>query len=172
VEVLGTDFDIDAYKGELSIKTTLLRGSVRVKVGFAGPVVGVNTNNNKPSVVLRPGEQARLTGSQEVVGDNTNKGGERHEGDEGRLIIARNIDTSEVMAWKNGVFRFNDVSIETIMKNAARWYDVDVDYQTDNKLSFVATISRDVPISKLLKLLELTDRVHFKIDGKKITVLP
>lgn len=105
------------------------------------------------AVVLRAGEQARL-----VTG--------------GGLSIDRHPDLDQVMAWKNGLFRFNDVSIGTIMRNAARWYDVDVVYKTDNKLGFVATISRDVPISKLLKLLELTDRVHFQIDGKKITVLP
>ncbi len=58
------------------------------------------------------------------------------------------------------------------MQQAARWYDVEIDYQTSDKLGFVATISRNVPISKLLQLLELTDRVHFKVDGKKITVLP
>jgi transmembrane sensor len=147
VEVLGTGFDINAYPDEVAVKTTVLEGSVRVSGDSTGSAEG-----DQP-VVLRGGEQARL-----VTG--------------GGLSVDQHPDIDQVMAWKNGLFRFNDASIETIMRNAARWYDVDIVYKTDNKLGFVATISRDVPISKLLKLLELTDRVHFQIDGKKITVLP
>jgi transmembrane sensor len=160
VEVLGTEFDVDAYENEPSIKTTLLEGSVRMAEALSAPLVGVNTSKEKPSVVLKPGQQAQL-----IARENAGNGGVQ-------LKINNDVDLEEVTAWKNGLFRFNGESIETIMQNAARWYDVDVVYKTDNKLSFVATISRDVPISKLLKLLELTDRVHFQIDGKKITVLP
>jgi len=163
IEVLGTQFDVNAYKNEPKVKTTLIEGSVRILGTTSNPLVGVNTNKGKASVVLKPGEQAQVV--------NAVAGG-RNSNDTQEIKVLRTVDIDEVTAWKNGFFRFNDASIETIMKNAARWYDVEVDYQTDNKLGFVATISRDVPISKLLKLLELTDRVHFKIDGKKITVLP
>jgi transmembrane sensor len=160
VDVLGTEFDVDAYENEPSIKATLLEGSVRMVKAVPVPLVGVNTNKEKLGVVLKPGQQAQL-----ISGGNTGNGEEV-------LNVDHHPDLDEVMAWKNGLFRFNGESIETIMKDAARWYNVDVVYKTDNKLSFVATISRDVPISKLLKLLELTDRVHFQIDGKRITVLP
>ena len=90
----------------------------------------------------------------------------------GKTELNLRPDIDEVMAWKNGEFKFNGASMETIMRQASRWYDLDLEFKTDNKLGFVATISRDVPLSKLLKILELTDRVHFTIDGKKVTVLP
>jgi transmembrane sensor len=160
IEVLGTSFNANAYGDEPEIRTTLVDGSVKVK---AENLVGVNTNKEKLSLVLKPGQQAQL-----VVADNANTGMDGSD----RIKLSSDVDLEAVMAWKNGLFRFNDASIRTIMQQAARWYDVEIDYQTSDKLGFVATISRNVPISKLLKLLELTDRVHFKVDGKKITVLP
>jgi transmembrane sensor len=160
VEVLGTSFNVNAYNDEPEIKTTLLEGSVKVKTEN---LVGVNTNKEKLSVVLKPGQQAEIANS--VVGAITNN-------DKEQIKVVHSVDVEEVMAWKNGLFRFNDVGIRTIMQQAARWYDVQIEYQTSEKLGFVATISRNVPVSKLLQLLELTDRVHFKVDGKKITVLP
>jgi hypothetical protein len=57
------------------------------------------------------------------------------------------------------------------MRQVARWYDVDVVYDTPVSGHFVADIPRNVPLSRLLKLLELTDQVHFKIERKKITVI-
>lgn len=142
IEDVGTSFNVKAYPDELSVKTTLIEGSVQVEA-----------DGKAPSILHHAGQQA--------VKDK-----------EGNMKVSENVEIAEVLAWKNGQFRFNDASIQTILQEAARWYDVQVDYQTDNKLGFVATISRDVPISKLLRILELTDRAHFTIEGKKITVLP
>ena len=57
------------------------------------------------------------------------------------------------------------------MRNIGRWYDVDVEYKAEIPDLFVARIPRGVPLSKLLKSLELTELVHFRIEGRKITVL-
>jgi transmembrane sensor len=51
VEVLGTSFNVNAYPDEPEIRTTLLEGSIKVR---GEPLVGVNTNKNKLSVVLKP----------------------------------------------------------------------------------------------------------------------
>jgi ferric-dicitrate binding protein FerR (iron transport regulator) len=39
------------------------------------------------------------------------------------------VDAQHAIAWKNGCFIFNDESIQGIMRQVARWYDVDVQYQ-------------------------------------------
>ena len=57
------------------------------------------------------------------------------------------------------------------MTELQRYYDIDVVYQADVKDLFVAKIPRDVPVSQLLNLLEMTNLVHFKIEGRKITVI-
>lgn len=86
------------------------------------------------------------------------------------LIDPINVD--ETIAWKNGRFQFQDASIESIMRQAARWYDVEVSYDGKVNQQFNGTIPRQVNLSTLLKILEATGWVHFRIDGKKVTVSP
>lgn len=141
VQVLGTHFNVNGYEDEIAMKTTLLEGKIRVLKGSS-------------SSLLKPGQQA-------VLSNNSND----------QLNVVNDANIEEVMAWKNGEFMFTDAPIESIMRQVARWYDVDVVYDASVTGHFVADIPRNVPLSRLLKLLELTDQVHFKIDGKKITVV-
>jgi ferric-dicitrate binding protein FerR (iron transport regulator) len=90
---------------------------------------------------------------------------------EGPLTVDRTPDIEGTMAWKNGIFKFQDITIEPLMKQLARWYDVEVVYEDRPTDRFVSTIPRDVPASQVFKILETTGRVHFKIDGKKVTVM-
>jgi hypothetical protein len=58
------------------------------------------------------------------------------------------------------------------MRQIARWYDVEISYEGKvTKEIFTGDISRNSNVSEVLKILEL-NTVHFKIEGKKITVLP
>ncbi|GAA3990298.1 FecR family protein [Mucilaginibacter dorajii] len=85
-------------------------------------------------------------------------------------VSPANMD--EALAWKNGYFIFHDASIESVMKTAARWYDVDVAYDADIKnKKFGGRVSKYKNISELLKNMELTGTIHFKIEGRRITVL-
>jgi len=82
-------------------------------------------------------------------------------------------DTEEVMAWKNGMFLFNNTGITEIMAQVERWYDVQIRYEGDNnKLYFSGDVERTANVSVLLKKLELTRSVEFTIDGRTITVRP
>jgi hypothetical protein len=59
------------------------------------------------------------------------------------------------------------------MRKVSRWYNVEVDYQGNlSNKDFVGTISRDKNISEILKMLELTGAIHFRIEGRRITVMP
>lgn len=107
---------------------------------------------NKESM-LQPGQQA-------VIDPGIN------------IQVAEGINTEKVIAWKNGLFQFEKEDIETIMRQVSRWYNVDVRYEGKVPGGFYATIQRNVPVSELLKLLSLTERVHFKINGTVITVSP
>ena len=83
------------------------------------------------------------------------------------------VNTENVIAWKNGFFKFDDENIETIMRKVARWYDVDVSYKGNLKRqNFGGKVPRFKDISQLLTTLELTGTIHFKIDGRRITVMP
>ncbi len=95
-------------------------------------------------------------------------------------ITVADVDADQSIAWKNGDFIFVDESIESIMRKVSRWYDVEVSYTGNmNNKDFTGTISRNKNVSELLRMLELTGAIHFKIvpedssgRGRRITVMP
>jgi transmembrane sensor len=101
---------------------------------------------------LEPGQQGRITSQ--------------------KIILVNSADTAEVTGWKNGQFVFHDADIQSIMKQIARWYDVDIKYKANSTQHFNATIRRKEPVLRLLHILEETDQIHFKIENKTIYVLP
>ncbi|KAA2239513.1 FecR family protein [Chitinophaga agrisoli] len=142
IQVLGTQFNVNAYADEAAINTTLLQGSVRVAAG-AGK-----------SVVLRPGQQAQTSGENE-------------------LRVLDHADTEQAVAWKNGVFNFNGKGLTEVMRQLARWYDIEVVFAGKApERKFGGEIQRSLPLSAVLEILETMD-VKFKIENeKKVIVLP
>jgi len=105
--------------------------------------------------ILKPGEQSQLEG--------------------GNIRVA-NVNVDEVIAWKNGLFDFKDANIRTVMRQLARWYNVDVEYQGKiPEILFTGKLHRDVNASQVLDILSYF-KVHFKIENggaqKKIIVIP
>jgi ferric-dicitrate binding protein FerR (iron transport regulator) len=90
----------------------------------------------------------------------------------GSVAIVEHIDLEDVVAWKNGYFKFNE-NLEGVMNKIARWYNVEVVYQfkPDLSLSFGGEISRSKNLSAVLKIIELTGNVHFKIEGRRVIVM-
>lgn len=142
VEVLGTQFNIMAYPDEATVKTTLVEGAVRV-----GDAAGAN-------VQLKPNAQARL----ELA-------------DRKGFTVFDDADVDAAVAWKNGYFDFNKANIETIMRQLARWYDVEVSFSGGGPRDrvFYGGIQRNLPLSSVFRILERSG-VQFSIDGKKVLV--
>jgi transmembrane sensor len=109
----------------------------------------VKVGNGDSKKILNPGQQA-LVGSQ---------------------IRVRTVDTDEAIAWKEGYFQFDNEDLKTIMRQLKRWYDVDVvnEEQIPDK-HFTAMISRNTTLSKVLKMLEMSGELQFKIEDKKVTI--
>jgi hypothetical protein len=59
------------------------------------------------------------------------------------------------------------------MNQVARWYDVEVEFKDSNLKTkdFSGTVSRFANVSQVLKKIELTGSVHFKIEGRRIVVM-
>jgi hypothetical protein len=70
------------------------------------------------------------------------------------------------------MFQFKDAPIENVMRQVARWYDVEIVYEGKPSHHFNATIYRKEAVDKLLHYLEQTNEVHFRVEGKKIVVRP
>lgn len=146
VKVLGTHFNINAYSDEPAIRTTLLEGAVKI-------VKRETAKNNELTAVLKPGEQAVLAAHSP-------------------LTIDHSPNIEKVMAWKNGVFNFEEATLQEVMHQLERWYDIEVQYETGiPKLEFVGKMGRDLSLNNVLRGLELS-KVHFRLEGRKLIVLP
>lgn len=115
-----------------------------------GLVRVVNGNREK---LLAPGQQALL-----IKGENVG-------------ISVREINTEAVMAWKDGLFWFDDTDISEAMQQIRRWYDVDIIYEGPRPdVEFNGVLPRSSSVSTVLKMLESAKGVKFKVDGNRIIV--
>ncbi|KAA2240756.1 FecR family protein [Chitinophaga agrisoli] len=85
-------------------------------------------------------------------------------------LTVQMADVNQVIAWKTGFFEFANTDLAAIMRQIARWYDVEVEYRnTHSKERFLGRIGRDQPLSGILHLLE-ENGVRFTVEGKKVIV--
>lgn len=81
-------------------------------------------------------------------------------------------DEEAVIAWKNGLFVFNDESIQSAMQKAARWYDVEVEYRDGvDKKRLGGVISRFKTITELLDKITKTNGIHYEMKGRKVILM-
>jgi len=91
---------------------------------------------------------------------------------DGLLYLVDHVDIDEVMAWKNGLFHFENADISEVMRQIARWYDVEVVFEGKAPVEkFDGEIPRNSNLTEVLKILQLSN-VHFKVEDKKVTVTP
>ena len=109
--------------------------------------------NGATTSILKPGQQSQLAKN-------------------GSIKVESDVDVDKVIAWKNGLFDFENARIETVMRQLSRWYDVEIDYNGKPDDLFIAEMRRNIKLSDALKALELTGKVRFDIQGKKIIVMP
>ncbi len=87
------------------------------------------------------------------------------------VMEVKEVDTEQVIAWKNGLFQFWDTDLHEIMRQLSRWYGVKVNYLNDGEgSSFTGFISRDVTISNVLRMLEEAGNVQFGLEGNRVSV--
>lgn len=142
IQVLGTSFNVNAYSDENAVKTTLVDGSVKV--------INVATSQAK---LLIPGQQAEVSANNEGVRVET-------------------VDTDQVLAWKNGLFSFNNADIKTVMRQLSRWYDINIVYENGvPSQRFYGDMNRNLSLLQVLKGLEVT-KVNFRLEGRNLIVMP
>ncbi|MBB6498771.1 FecR family protein [Pedobacter cryoconitis] len=148
VEVLGTHFDINSYTDNVGTKTTLLEGSVKVSpLGFANGQD--RTALASFAVLLKPGQQAVQKANSFTI---------------------LPADTEEVVAWTEGFFYFHSSSLEDVLKEAAKWYDLEIVYKGKIPADrFTGKIPKSVSLGKFIKMLQLSD-IKFSIEGRKMII--
>lgn len=82
------------------------------------------------------------------------------------LNVAANIDTDQVIAWKNGSFDFRNQELESVMKQIGRWYNMDIKYEGKKpEVRILGMMGRNTELSTLLKSMELTSGIKFTVEA-------
>ena len=142
VRVLGTAFNVNAYKNETATRTTLVHGKVEVMTG-----------GDELQQVLVPGEQAIF------------------DRESGQLEV-KQVNTDLYTRWIKGQFVFRDTPLRDIMRTLARWYEMEYEFTDAEleSLCFYGVISRFERVEGLLEQFEKTGKVHFEYQGNKVIV--
>ena len=138
IEVLGTEFNVKAYRSEKEVFTTLIEGKINVK-------------NDQKEQIINPGQQS-------VTNQET--------------LTINQVDTEPEIAWKNGLFIFDEMPLEEMMESLASWYDIEIIFKNEQKktLIFSGSLKRTDNLNELLNNIALTGDVKFTISKKTITI--
>lgn len=113
----------------------------------------LRVSKGNSSILLAPEQQANLK-------------------ENGDIVLVKKIDVEEAVSWIDGYFHFNNASLQTVMRQLSRWYDVDVVYENkDTTQHFEGDFEKSLNLSQVLFMMK-ESKVHFKIEGKKLIVLP
>ncbi|HJT72550.1 MAG TPA: DUF4974 domain-containing protein, partial [Chitinophaga sp.] len=88
------------------------------------------------------------------------------------LQLVKDVNIDQEMAWKNGNFNFEGQTLEEVMKQISRWYDIDVVFENGvPPISFGGGMSREVNLKVVLDFLR-DSRIHFRLEenGKRLIV--
>ncbi|WP_343304297.1 FecR domain-containing protein [Chitinophaga niabensis] len=121
----------------------------------------VNTTLLEGAVQVKEGNTARLLkpGQQAIL--------------KSHAFTVQEADVKRVIAWKNGLFVFNDMALPAILREVARWYDVEIVYETTPGTElYGGGLARNLHLSNVLTLLEGSGFNHFRVEGRKVIVLP
>ncbi|MBC5621345.1 MULTISPECIES: FecR family protein [Butyricimonas] len=143
VKVLGTEFNVRNYKDEGCVVTTLVNGSVQF---------GSN-QNPESNTVLRPGYQI-IAGS--VIED----------------WIVQKVNLKEYVGWKEGLYVFNNMTLEELMRTVERNYDVTVFFASEECkfLRFSGDLRKYDDVRNFLRYIEIGGDVRFVIKERVITI--
>lgn len=102
------------------------------------------------SRILKPGDQASVRSDASM-----------------QLMHA---DTSQVLAWKNGIFNFENADIQSVMKQLERWYDIETQYENGIPvLRFGGKMDRNLSLSNIIRMLEISG-VKCRLEGRKLII--
>lgn len=132
-----------------------------------GTQFNINAYPNEPFFTTTLAEGSVLVSNP--FNENILKPGQQAQVKDKAFTIIK-VNPREVNGWINDEFVFVNTPLDAIMRQVERWYDAEVIYENKIAVHLNARIERGVPVSKLLKFLEATGHVHFKVEGKKIKV--
>lgn len=113
----------------------------------------VKIKQNRSQTLLKPGQQARVSNN-------------------GITTVLDDANVDAAIAWKNGRFNFENADIAVVMRALAKWYDIEVVYEGPKFTHpFMGEMERNLMLSQVVRALEYTTGIHFRVEGKKLIVI-
>jgi ferric-dicitrate binding protein FerR (iron transport regulator) len=145
ITVLGTAFNVKAYRDDKEAVTTLVRGSLRVE--------RTTPFDTREQVVLKPNEKVILSD------------------DKSAFVVKKDIDAESESAWKDGWLSVRGESLYELARKIERLYDVKINFQDPELESYRYTGRiRQLSLEQVLKALALTSPVEFTIEEKVVVL--
>ena len=116
----------------------------------------VKVGNGKNQILLSPNQQSKVDSNSPVIN-------------------VSDVDVSQQISWINGLFSFNDTSLEDIMHTLSRWYDLEFIFKSANQKDFIFSgiLERTKSIDDILLIIEKTsssNEINFEINNKIIII--
>ncbi|HWW42119.1 MULTISPECIES: FecR family protein [Pedobacter] len=139
------------------------------EIEVLGTHFNVNSYNDEPGI-----ETTLMEGSVKITSGRFQKilkPGEQAI-NKGNSMAVNHVDVQTVVDWKNGDFNLDKVNFKVAMRKIARWYDVEIIYDASitDDMETGGWVSRGSNLSSILKLIESSGLVHFKVEGRKVYV--
>ena len=145
VRVYGTEFNVHAYPGETAIYTTLVEGSIALRLA--------DEHDSSRELMLTPDHQSMF----DVQSSTFN---------------VKPVDTDVVTSWRSGVFVFEEQTLEQIMRTLSRWYDFDYEFgdrQTAETV-FMGSIPKYGSFSEVCDIFHKLGGINLRQQGRKVTI--
>ena len=156
VKVLGTRFNLKAYREDESVTTTLISGKVQVSMD----------DDPERKIILSPHEKLILVKTGEIKSISHNA--LRYQ----VQSLPEVNDTPPETAWMENKLVFSDEPFDEVARLLERKYDVQIDFENEDlKAQHLSGVFEKESLKEVLDILRMTTRFHYQIEGKKVSLI-
>ncbi|CDF80184.1 FecR protein [Formosa agariphila KMM 3901] len=144
ITVLGTEFNVSAYKKDDFFSSTLVEGKIEL------------SSDDTNSVVLSPGQRGYL------------------KFDNFKRVYVSEVDVRNYSTWKDGIFYFENEDLATILKRAGRWYGFETKFENLNDIKdilFTGVVKKDAPVKDLLEMISETSGIGYQVHKRNDKII-
>ncbi|WP_206022581.1 FecR family protein [Pseudoflavitalea sp. G-6-1-2] len=154
-----------AFSVDLKSQSNAPKGTITA----LGTAFNINGYDNEPSI-----KATLLEGSVRIAANATStmlKPGQQARFNQQNITIEEDVNTAQVLAWKNNLFQFENESIEDIMRQLSRWYDINLTYEGALPTKhYFGSVRRQVNLTEVLHMLELAGGISFRIEANNVYI--
>jgi ferric-dicitrate binding protein FerR (iron transport regulator) len=140
IEVLGTSFNVNAYRDNDFVNATLVEGSI-----------GIHVADNPETFRIKPENNFSIHKSSNE-------------------ISIREVNTKIYTAWVKGEFVFRNQPLSDIFTQLARWYDFEIEYENPaiQTMRFTGSAEKVRTLDYLLNQIQTVTEIKYRNEGDKI----